>query len=143
MGATRRQRRFAFEVLLASGQVDGMRVRGHCMNPILKDGEQVSIRSAGLFLPGDLVAAFLPDGRGVAHRVMGYALDEGHLCLVLKADVAVTEDPLVQVSHVLGKIQGIEITWSTRARSLLWFGRTSLERKLRGKGRRLLSPPAP
>jgi hypothetical protein len=97
------------------------------MVPTLWPGDELQIRALGLAEParGELLL-FVRDGRLCTHRLIG-RLDDGAQ-LITRGDAAITSDPPVAVSEILGTVTSIsrggrEIPISSSAtRKLLSFG---------------------
>jgi hypothetical protein len=116
-----KQRLFGFQVLQQGGPGRGIPVRGSCMEPFLAHGQKVDLEIPPFYMPGDLVAALLPGGRPVIHRMVGYRKQGGRRVLILKADASRTCDPPIPIAQVLGRVKGSRPSWRQRARSLGTF----------------------
>jgi hypothetical protein len=96
-------------------------VRGDCMLPLLTDGERVRVVAARLYWPGDVLVFRAPDGRLLAHRLLGYRPWAGRLALVTRGDACVVHDAPVALAAVLGRIDGLHPRAALRWRSFLRF----------------------
>lgn len=84
-----------------------VRVRGGCMAPLLTDGVRVRVAAARVYWPGDVVVFRAPDGRLLAHRLLGYRLHAGSLALVTRGDSCPVHDAPVPLGRVLGRIAAV------------------------------------
>jgi hypothetical protein len=107
----------ALRALAREGPVS-VRVRGDCMEPWIAGGALVQVAAARIYWPGDVVVASAPDGRLLAHRVLGYRLLGGRLALVTRGDGCVAHDFPVPFDRVLGRVEGAGATLAVRARAL-------------------------
>jgi len=96
-------------------------VRGDCMAPRLADGERVRVAAARFYWPGDVVVFRAPDGRLLAHRVLGLRLHRGSLALVTRGDSCVIHDAPVPLVRVLGRTAGAAPSLADRAAALRRF----------------------
>src|SRR3954453_11681479 len=93
-------------------------VRGGCMAPRLADGERVRVAAGRFYWPGDVVVFRAPDGRLLAHRVLGLRLHRGSLALVTRGDTCVVHDAPVPLARVLGRAAGVAPSLADRAAAL-------------------------
>jgi hypothetical protein len=99
-------------------------VRGDCMAPGLADGERVRVAAARFYWPGDVVVFLAPDGRLLAHRVLGYRLHRrdrfhgGALALVTRGDSCAVHDAPVPLARVLGRVAAAAPSPAARAAAL-------------------------
>jgi hypothetical protein len=99
-------------------------VRGDCMAPRLADGDRVRVAAARFYWPGDVVVFRAPDGRLLAHRVLGYRFDRSHggaLALVTRGDSCVVHDAPVPLARVLGRVAGAAPSPAARAAAFRRF----------------------
>ncbi|HEV7785517.1 MAG TPA: S24/S26 family peptidase [Thermoanaerobaculia bacterium] len=96
-------------------------VRGDCMAPRLADGDRVRVAAARFYWPGDVVVFRSPDGRLLAHRVLGYRLHGGAPALVTRGDSCVVHDAPVPLVRVLGRVAGAAPGPAARAAALRRF----------------------
>lgn len=100
-------------------------VRGDCMAPRLADGERVRVAAVRFYWPGDVVVFRAPDGRLLAHRVLGYRFHRLHgrgvLALVTRGDSCVVHDAPVPFGRVLGRVAGAAPSLAVRAVALRRF----------------------
>ena len=96
-------------------------VRGDCMLPLLADGDRVRVVAARVYWPGDVLVFRAPDGRLLAHRLLGYRPWAGGLALVTRGDACVVHDAPVPLAAVLGRVEGIHPGVACRLRSFLRF----------------------
>jgi hypothetical protein len=106
----------ALRALAREGPVS-VRVRGGCMEPWIADGAVVRVVASRVYWPGDVVVASAPDGRLVAHRILGYRFLDGRLALVTRGDGCVTHDFPVPFDRVLGRVEGAAVSLAVRTRS--------------------------
>lgn len=97
-------------------------VRGGCMAPRLAEGDRVRVAAARFYWPGDVVVFRAPDGRLLAHRVLGYRFHRfqgrGGLALVTRGDSCVVHDAPVALVRVLGRVLGAAPGPAARASAL-------------------------
>ena len=96
-------------------------VRGDCMAPRLADGDRVRVAAARFYWPGDVVVFRAPDGRLLAHRVLGCRLQGGALALVTRGDSCVVHDAPVPLARVLGRVAGAAPGAAARTAALRRF----------------------
>jgi hypothetical protein len=90
---------------LAEGEGAVLRVAGGCMEPDLAHQAAVRVEGSRFFVPGDVVAFHCPhQNRLLMHRFLGYVPSRGTWKLMTMADRGVRPDPLVDSSHVLGRV---------------------------------------
>lgn len=104
-------------------------VRGDCMAPQLADGDRVRVAAARFYWPGDVVVFRAPDGRLLAHRVLGCRLHRGALALVTRGDSCVVHDAPVPLARVLGRVAGAAPSPAARAAALRRFLGLALRRR--------------
>lgn len=115
-----------------------IRIIGQCMHPHLEDQARVHLRTARWYWPGDVVVAMSPDGRLLAHRLIGgYSIGRGWRWLT-QADEAPRPDASLTPARLIGKICGGDcsphlsrVPLSHRIAALTRFGRFILSRLLR------------
>lgn len=103
-------------------------VRGDCMAPLLADGERVRVAAVRIYWPGDVVVFRAPDGRLVAHRLLGYRPHAGSLALVTRGDSCPVHDAPVPLDRVLGRIVAVAPDLGDRAIALRRFFGLALSR---------------
>jgi len=100
-------------------------VRGGCMAPRLADGDRARVAAARFYWPGDVVVFRAPDGRLLAHRVLGYRFHRFQgklgLALVTRGDSCVVHDAPVPLARVLGCVAGATPSPADRAAALRRF----------------------
>lgn len=112
-------------------------VRGDCMAPFLADGARVRVAAARIYWPGDVVVFRAPDGRLLAHRLLGYRLHAGSLALVTRGDSCPVHDAPVSLARVLGRVAAVAPGPGVRAAAFRRFLGLALARLLRlGRRRR-------
>lgn len=107
----------ALRALAREGPVS-VRVRGGCMEPWIADDAVVRVAAARFYWPGDVVVACAPDGRLLAHRVLGYRLHGGRPALVTRGDGCEVHDFPVSFDRVLGRVEGAGASLAVRVRAL-------------------------
>jgi hypothetical protein len=101
-------------------------VRGDCMAPHFADGDRVRVAAARVYWPGDVVVFRAPDGRLLAHRLLGYRLwkqgpwQDG-FALVTRGDACTVHDSPVPRRAVLGRIDAARPSLRGRAVAVLGF----------------------
>jgi hypothetical protein len=110
----------ALRRLAREGPVEVL-VRGDCMAPLIADGEQVRVAAARTYWPGDVVVFRAPDGRLLAHRLLGYRPFAGGLALVTRGDACVVHDAPVPPAAVLGRVEAARPALALRVSSFLRF----------------------
>lgn len=89
---------------LARGSGLELRIRGGCMEPVLRDGERVTVRRRRLYLPGDVLAVCTAGGL-VVHRLLGYRPRRHGWEVWTRADRAPRSDRAVPLGAVLGRVE--------------------------------------
>lgn len=115
-----------------------IRVVGNCMHPYIRDQALVHVRSARVYWPGDVVVSLSPDGRFLAHRIIGgYFKGRGWRWLT-QADAASRPDASISSTGLIGRICGgdcsahvARVPLAHRIAALAWFGRFVLSRLAR------------
>jgi signal peptidase I len=95
--------------MLSSGHAVRFTAPGHSMHPVIRNGDVLLV--APLMRPAQLGEILLyrdAAGRPVAHRLIGFAAEDGAPALVLKGDSAAAPDLPVRLSQVLGRVFAIE-----------------------------------
>lgn len=85
-----------------------VRIQGDCMAPLLKSGATVHIIRQRFYPPGDVVVVHTPDGRLLAHRLLGCYRRRRQWRWLTQADSALWPDGAVPMERVLGKVCGGE-----------------------------------
>jgi signal peptidase I len=98
-----------------------VRVQGDCMKPFFADGDRVLVSAARMYWPGDVLVFRAPDGRLLAHRLLGYRPWKGSLALVTRGDSCVVHDSPVPRTAVLGRIDSVRPSSGDRAAAILGF----------------------
>jgi signal peptidase I len=109
-----------------------VRVQGDCMAPFFKDGDRVLVFAARVYWPGDVLVFRAPDGRLLAHRLLGYRPLRRGIALVTRGDACVVHDFPVPKTSVLGRIDAVRPSLRGRAEAVLGFLRIVLRRLLGG-----------
>ena len=89
---------------LASREALRLRVAGACMEPHLRGGDVVDVRSARVYWPGDLLAFLDGSGRLRVHRLIGYRPGRRGLRFWTQADASSSPDSAVPPSRVVGRV---------------------------------------
>src|SRR6187549_2267518 len=105
-----------------------VRVQGDCMAPFFADGDRVLVSAARRYWPGDVLVFRAPDGRLLAHRLLGYRSWQGGIALVTRGDTCVVHDFPVLKAAVLGRISAVRPSLRGRARAVLGFLKILLRR---------------
>lgn len=107
-----------------------VRVQGDCMAAFFADGDRVLVSAARRYWPGDVLVFRAPDGRLLAHRLLGYRPWQGGIALVTRGDACVVHDFPVLKSAVLGRIVAVRPSLRGRAAAVLGFLGLVLRRAL-------------
>jgi signal peptidase I len=75
-------------------------VRGHCMEPLLRSGEAVTVRARRIYLPGDVIVFRTHGGELAAHRVLGWR----PAGVVTKGDHCDIHDAPVPRAEIVGAV---------------------------------------
>ena len=98
---------------LDDGETLVVSVNGHCMDPIICDGDKVKVKKLPRYQTGDILACYSTSyPQGVAHRFLGYVRSPKRIRLITMPDRASRPDLLMKPGEVLGKIvsvNGIDI----------------------------------
>ena len=105
-----------------------VRVQGDCMKPFFADGDRVLVSAARAYWPGDVLVFRAPDGRLLAHRLLGFRPWQGGIALVTRGDACVVHDSPVPRAAVLGRIAAVRPSLRDRAAALLAFFALALRR---------------
>jgi hypothetical protein len=105
-------------------------VQGDCMAPFFADGDRVLVSAARRYWPGDVLVFRAPDGRLLAHRLLGYRPWHGGIALVTRGDACVVHDFPVLKAAVLGRIAAVRPSLRERAGAVLGFFGLVLRRLL-------------
>lgn len=110
-------------------------INGDCMQPLLRPGAQIEVRSARRYLLGDIVVLLAPDGRYLVHRVLGVYRRKGRRKLLTQADAATRPDRADSPDRVIGRVCGgecdprvVEIPLVHRLRAIACFSRHALRK---------------
>jgi len=98
-----------------------VRVQGDCMRPFFAGGDRVLVSAARVYWPGDVLVFRAPDGRLLAHRLLGYRPWRGGIALVTRGDACVVHDSPVLKAAVLGRIAAVRPSFGGRAVAVLGF----------------------
>lgn len=95
-------------------------VRGVCMEPCLRDGQQVVVRRRRWALPGDIVAfeRAVDDPELAVHRLLGVRRARAGWVLITQADNEPQPDPAFVPARLLG-VADVPVALRERARALL------------------------
>lgn len=93
---------------VASKDVLTVVIAGECMTPLVESGAKVQLIRERTYWPGDLVVHLAPDGRYLAHRLIGVFLRAGKLMWLTQADSASFPDGPVRPDAILGRVCGGE-----------------------------------
>lgn len=106
-------RAFAFLRDLARSGVP-LRVRGGCMEPLIRSGEEVLVRRRRIYLPGDVIVFRTRAGDLAAHRILGYRWAG----LVTQGDHCAEHDAPVGREAVVGAVEAIAVPLAARIAAL-------------------------
>jgi signal peptidase I len=119
----------ALQALAREAPVE-VRVQGDCMTPFFADGDRVLVSAARRYWPGDVLVFRAPDGRLLAHRLLGYRPWRGGIALVTRGDACVVHDFPVLKTAVLGRVAAVRPSFWGRAAAVLGFFGLVLRRLL-------------
>jgi len=83
-----------------------LQVSGQCMDPHIKDQARVTIRSARMYLPGDVLVVQRRSHPPFVHRLIGCFPSKGVLRFITQADNSTTPDGSVSREAIIGKVYG-------------------------------------
>lgn len=101
-------------------------VRGDCMEPRLRSGRELQVRSKRVYLPGDVIVFRTHAGDLAAHRVLGWR----PAGLVTKGDHCELHDAPVGRDAIVGKAQ-VPVAFRERLRAVVALARIVLRRASR------------
>lgn len=107
-------RAFAFLRDLAHDEAVRVRVRGDCMEPLIRAGAEVAVRRRRLYLPGDVIVFRTNAGDLAAHRILGYRARG----IVTKGDHCADHDAPVTRAQIVGAVDSLAISGTARLRAL-------------------------
>ena len=93
-------------------------VRGACMEPLLRSGEEVLVHAKRVYWPGDVIVFRTCAGDLAAHRVLGWRA----MGLVTKGDHCDVHDGPVSRESIVGAIAA-PVTFAQRARAVAELAR--------------------
>lgn len=82
-------------------------VRGTSMLPVLREGDEVSVRPSRLYWPGQVLVFLDPHGQVWVHRLLGAKPSGGGWSLYLKGDAVPKPDPPVNAGRVVGRVVAV------------------------------------
>jgi hypothetical protein len=83
-----------------------LKVTGHCMSPLVNEGDFVEVSRERFYWPGDVIAFRTPDRRLLLHRVIGYWRHSHRLGLVTQGDSCSSCEASFGFDRVIGRITG-------------------------------------
>lgn len=89
-----------------------LKVTGHCMSPLVGEGDFVEVSAAKFYWPGDVLAFRSTDGRLLLHRLIGYWRLSSRLGLLTQGDVCTSCEAAFDFDRVIGKVSGGECSRS-------------------------------
>jgi signal peptidase I len=82
-------------------------VSGSCMDPFIRDGDQLLVARCSRYYPGDLLV-FADGGRRLAvHRLLGWVPGRQGMRAMTKADNRSAIDALVEPHHLVGRVKSV------------------------------------
>lgn len=87
--------------------------RGHCMEPLLHSGDELTVRAKRFYVPGDVIVFRTKAGDLAAHRVLGWR----PAGLVTKGDHCELHDSPVARDAVVGAVD-LCVTLAQRVRAI-------------------------
>lgn len=95
--------------LLACGQTVRFTAPGHSMHPVIRHGDALLVTPLEHTAhPGDILLYRDAGGHPVAHRLIGFAAEDGAPALILKGDSAAAPDLPIRPAQVLGRVMAVE-----------------------------------
>lgn len=88
-------------------------LRGHCMEPFLKSGDEVQVRTKRFYLPGDVIVFRTRSGELAAHRVLGWR----PAGVVTKGDHCDLHDAPVRRAEIVGAVE-VPVSVAERLRAV-------------------------
>lgn len=82
-------------------------VRGTSMLPVLQDGDEVSVRPARFYWPGQVLVFADLQGQVWVHRLLGLKPSSGGWRLYLKGDNTPKMDPPIETARVIGRVVAV------------------------------------
>ena len=119
--------------LLSKGRLVRFRAFGHCMHPVIKNGDTVIISSISVpdSRPGDIL--LYKTGRGLTiHRLTSLSVSEG-ATLTLRSDNPASWEDEVMPDQIIGKVAWIERNgrrinlYGSKSMGLLMYGQVKRE----------------
>ena len=83
-----------------------LRISGDCMAPLLESGAMVRVIRQPFYWPGDPLVVHAPDGRLLAHRLLGFYPRTRRLRWLTQADNARWPDAAVPAERIIGRVCG-------------------------------------
>ncbi len=109
-----------------------IRVRGHCMMPVLAEGAEVTAERRACYWPGDILVIWTSAHQLRVHRLIATYPHPTGWRWMTQADAAIRPDAAVTHTQILGRVQGVRVPWQWR----LWAtgrGGLAVLRRLRAK----------
>jgi len=97
----------ALKVMSAAGKQSRLRIAGHSMSPLIRDGYGVVVEHTGEVGLGDIVIC-QHQGGVMVHRVVRVLHDGDQPVFVTKGDNSTGLDPLISKEAIIGKVVMIE-----------------------------------
>ncbi len=85
-----------------------MKVKGHCMHPLIREGERVRIEPQTWYWPGDVLAVVRGGHQIALHRCIGYVFLRGAWCVLTQADRESTPDRATPFNHIVGRAVAVD-----------------------------------
>jgi hypothetical protein len=105
-----------------------LQVSGQCMAPLLESGAMIQVVRRRFYWPGDPLVVHAPDGRLLAHRLLGFYPRARRLRWLTQADNALRPDAAVPAERIIGKVCGgqcapamVRVPFAHRLRAILRF----------------------
>ena len=102
-------------------EVFTLSVSGNCMDPLIRDGDQLLVTPCSRYFPGDLLVFADGGSRLVVHRLLGWIPGRNGMRTMTKADNRSSIDVLIEPQHLLGRVQsiaGVEVSIPLHHRGL-------------------------
>lgn len=81
-----------------------LRISGHCMHPLIRDGAAVSIQRRPRYWPGDVLVIRENTGRHLCHRLIGVYPKNGKLRYLTQSDNGRKPDNSVRHDAIVGRV---------------------------------------
>ena len=92
-------------------------VTGRSMDPALAQGQNVQVKDASRFWPGDILLFADHHDQLVVHRLLGYRYRHGHWQYIMRGDALAKHDVPVGRGRIVGKVVDVPVSLADRFRA--------------------------